>query len=93
MTTVLEITATAGDARHMTLHRPLDIGQNGSVNVHLASGATKMAGRKSEPVYPSGWLEKTPEERAASFLRWVEKLPKDGPGLSDYAVSRDSIYE
>ena len=34
----------------------------------------------------------TPQERVAAFHNWVAGLPA-GPGLSDEAVSRDSIYE
>lgn len=33
-----------------------------------------------------------PEERVKAFLEWVGSFPS-GPGLSDYAVSRDSIYD
>ena len=35
----------------------------------------------------------TREERASLFLEWTEKHAVDGPPLSDYAVSRESIYK
>lgn len=38
------------------------------------------------------WMTATPQERADDFLEWVRGLPP-GPGLSDWAVSRDSIYD
>ncbi len=38
------------------------------------------------------WAGMTPEERARKFEAWA-RSHKDGPGLSDWAVSRDSIYD
>jgi virulence-associated protein VagC len=38
------------------------------------------------------WLKLTPAERAQKFIEWVDSH-KGGPGLSDWAVSRDSIYD
>lgn len=40
----------------------------------------------------SRWDSSTPEERAAEFRRWALSL-RGGPGLSDEAVSRESIYD
>jgi len=37
--------------------------------------------------------ELTPEERARRWLEWTEKHAVGGPPLSDYAVSRESIYK
>jgi hypothetical protein len=47
-----------------------------------------------KPADPSNdfWQKLTPAERAQKFLEWVDSH-KDGPGLSDWAVSRDSIYD
>lgn len=38
------------------------------------------------------WETATPEEWIAAFNKWIDELPP-GPGLSDWAVSRDSIYD
>ncbi len=35
----------------------------------------------------------TPQERARLWLEWTEKHAVGGPPLSDYAVSRESIYK
>jgi hypothetical protein len=35
----------------------------------------------------------TPEERARRWLEWTEKHAVGGPPLSEYAVSRESIYK
>lgn len=35
----------------------------------------------------------TSEERARRWLEWTEKHAVGGPPLSDYAVSRESIYK
>jgi len=37
--------------------------------------------------------EITPQERARRWLEWTEKHAVGGPPLSDYAVSRESIYK
>lgn len=37
--------------------------------------------------------ELTPKERARRWLEWTEKHAVGGPPLSDYAVSRESIYK
>lgn len=34
----------------------------------------------------------TPEERARRWQEWIESHSVGGPPLSDYAVSRESIY-
>lgn len=47
-----------------------------------------------QPSWGPRWANLTPEERAKDFLVWVERFrDKDAPGLSDWAVSRDSIYD
>jgi hypothetical protein len=44
-------------------------------------------------ITPPGEEEKrSPEERAAAFRAWAESH-RDTPPLSDYAVSRESMYE
>jgi len=35
----------------------------------------------------------SPQELAQAFLAWVESHDPKTPGLSDYAVSRESMYE
>lgn len=36
--------------------------------------------------------EPTTQQRIQAFRQWTESFPT-GPGLSDWAVSRDSIYD
>ena len=38
------------------------------------------------------WQKFTPQQRAEAFAAWV-RTHEGGPGLSDWAVSRDSIYD
>jgi len=45
-----------------------------------------------EKAAESFWKTATPESRAREFLRWAESH-EGGVGLSDQAVSRDSIYD
>lgn len=37
--------------------------------------------------------ELTPQERARRWREWIDNHSVDGPPLSDYAVSRESIYK
>ncbi|MDX6447359.1 MAG: hypothetical protein QOH71_4433 [Blastocatellia bacterium] len=41
----------------------------------------------------SGKSKLTPEERARLWEEWLESHSVGGPPLSDYAVSRESIYK
>lgn len=47
---------------------------------------------KKQPSFGPAWANLTPEERAKD-LRELSKTFGKGPGLSDWAVSRDSIYD
>jgi hypothetical protein len=38
------------------------------------------------------WQKANPQERAADILQWAASH-RDGPGLPDEAVTRESIYE
>jgi len=38
------------------------------------------------------WHQADPKQRAADILQWAASH-RDGPGLSDEAVGRDSIYD
>ena len=37
--------------------------------------------------------EMTPHEKAEDWLKFLESQPKDTPGLSDKALSRETIYD
>jgi hypothetical protein len=41
---------------------------------------------------PRMWSSRTPEERAGMIERWA-RSHREGAGLSDWAVSRDSMYD
>ena len=58
--------------------------QNGS----LLTSRETIDTPENEP----SWKTATPEERARAFEERVKELPP-GPGLSDYAVSRESTYD
>ena len=50
-----------------------------------------------QPTFPPGYHDKSPAQRAEEFQVWcehfVQEAPADRPPLSDWAVSRDSIYD
>jgi hypothetical protein len=46
---------------------------------------------EAESQSPPLW-QRAPEERIKALREWLADLPP-GPGLSDYAVSRDSMYD
>lgn len=89
---VINTLGTMDDESHLTLLHPVGTMLHGTleVQIRVAEAAPHPSG-----VYPEGWLGKSPQERAESFAEWIEGLPKPSSegGLSDYAVSRDSIYE
>ena len=37
-------------------------------------------------------LKATPEEWGEALRKWADNHPRNAPPLSDYAVSRESIY-
>jgi hypothetical protein len=64
----------------------------GSYRIEESAGKLIIA---KEPPQEKGSepLWKLPrEERVKAFRNWVASFPP-GPGLSDYAVSRDSMYD
>lgn len=54
----------------------------------------RVEAREPESKWETRWAKMAPEERAKDFLEWVEHFKDaDTPELSDWAVSRDSIYD
>lgn len=46
-----------------------------------------------EPQGQAFYVTATPEEQARAFREWAESHDRNTPLLSDYAVSRESIYD
>lgn len=92
MTAVLEANVTAEDATHLRLDRPWLFPLGKPLAVKLV--VTHSDDDEADPylVIPERWKERTPAERAAMIQDWALSQ-KDGAGLSDWAVSRDSIYD
>ncbi len=78
------------DDSHLTLLQPVTSIFPGTLEVQIRV-PDDVQGPALQP--PADWLAKTPQERAAMFEEWTESLPKSAVALSDYAVSRDSIYD
>ncbi len=92
MTTVLETSGKVEAADLLRLDKPLKLKNKGAI-VYVKVAVEDEAEKAGPDIqYPPGYHAKTPAQRAASFLEWVESH-KDGPGLSDWAVSRDSMYD
>lgn len=87
---VINTQGTMEDESHLTLVKPIGKVLEGTLEVQ-----TRVPEPLSEPAGtpPPGWEEMTPQERADDMRKWLESLPKDGPALSDFAVSRDGIYD
>lgn len=85
-----------------TIELELQADENGEVHISkrlLGNAAPYARFRiRAEPVEESvrqgsaAWATLTPEERAKD-LRELARSFGDGPGLSDWAVSRDAIYD
>ena len=56
------------------------------------SPAPAFAGEHSFRSVPDMWALRSPEARAQMIERWAGSH-RDGADLSDWAVSRDSIYD
>ena len=41
----------------------------------------------------SSFLSKSPQERATVWRQFVRNQPEDTPGLSEEAISRDTMYD
>ena len=92
MTGVLEANVIAEDATHLRLDRPWKFSLGKSMAVKLV--VTEASLEESDPymVIPERWQARTPAQRAAMIDDWA-KRHTEGAGLSDWAVSRDSIYD
>lgn len=58
------------------------------ITPHLNSMVERLRELKEAPS-----SKMTPEERARTFHEWAESHNRNMPLLSDYAVSRESIYD
>jgi hypothetical protein len=92
MTGVLEANVIAEDATHLRLDRPWMFSLGKSMAVKLV--VTEASDEESDPymVIPEQWRERTPKQRAAMIEDWARRHA-GGAGLSDWEVSRDSIYD
>ena len=59
------------------------------IKPHLDAMLERLVEPKKRPFYETA----TPEERARAFREWAESHDRNTPLLSDYAVSRESMYD
>jgi hypothetical protein len=87
------VTALLKTDENGNLQVPADLLPDSSPNTEYSVSRTGQSAI-IEPaiVVRDFWRKLTPEQRVQEFLAWVDSH-KDGPGLSDWAVSRDSIYD
>ncbi len=90
MVKVIDTTATLEDELHLTLHQAVGISSPTEVKVSIS--VEEEADLADNPA-AQRLRKMSPEERAAEFREWVASHPNDVPGLSDWAVSRDSVYD
>ena len=96
MSQVMETTATLEDATHLTLHQPLRLRGPREVRVAISDEDDASSDDDGRTVEDRREFERfqalSASEKAADLKAWIHSLPP-GPGLSDWAVSRDSIYD
>jgi hypothetical protein len=63
-----------------------------SYRVELDAGKLLISKEPNPVNAPLPLWKRSPEEQIQALEEWIASLPP-GPGLSDYAVSRDSIYD
>jgi hypothetical protein len=92
MSGVLEANVIAEDATHLRLDRPWSFSLGKSMAIKFV--VTELEEAEADPymVIPQRWKERTPAERADMIDDWARSHTKSA-GLSDWAVSRDSIYD
>ena len=59
------------------------------IKPHFDAMLERLVEPKKRPFYETA----TPEERARAFREWAESHDRNTPLLSDYAVSRESMYD
>lgn len=59
------------------------------IKPHLETMLERLVESKERPFYETA----TPEERARAFREWASSHERNTPLLSDYAVSRESMYD
>lgn len=55
-------------------------------------GVDEFVDKQEEEAVSERWKALSATEQASDFLNWAQ-IHRGGPGLSDWAVSREGIYE
>jgi hypothetical protein len=93
MSKVIELTGTKESPLHLRLDQPLPEEAKGELRLQVFYDLSSDEGAEDEEAAVSPeWKRMTSAEQAADFLKWAESH-EGGTGLSDWAVSRDGIYE
>ena len=78
------------------LHLPAsllpDPAPKASYRIEVDSGKVLISKAPADSTEPVPMWKRSPEEQIRALEEWIAGLPP-GPGLSDYAVSRDSMYD
>ena len=92
MSAVLETNVTAEGTFILRLDQPWKFPVGKSMQVKMIVTEAGMDTEDPYVVVPERWASRTPAERAVMIEEWAESH-HEGAGLSDWAVSRESIYD
>jgi len=92
MSKVIELTGTKESPLHLRLDQPLPEEANGTLHLQVFLGMDDDGDVGEEKTVSDAWKRMSTCQQAADFLNWAQSH-RDGPGLSDLAISREGIYE
>jgi hypothetical protein len=92
MSKVIELTGTKESPLHLRLDQPLPDEAKGTLRLQVFVGVDEFVDEQEEEAVSDRWKALSAAEQATDFLNWAQSH-RGGPGLSDWAVSREGIYE
>lgn len=92
MSKVFELTGIRESPLHLRLDQPLPEEAKGTLRLQVFVGVDDLLDEQEDEAVSDRWKTLSAAEQAADFLHWAQSH-QGGPGLSDWAVSREGIYE
>lgn len=92
MSKVIELTGTKESPLCLRLDQPLPDEATGTLRLQVFVSLNDAGDSEEESAVDEAWKNMSNDERASDFLKWAQ-TQRGGPGLSDWAVSREGIYE
>lgn len=92
MSKVIELTGTKESPLRLRLDQPLPDEATGTLRLQVFVSLNDEGDLEEESALGEAWKNMSTDEQASDFLSWTQSH-QGGPGLSDWSVSREGIYE